>query len=453
VTTTVRGGLAAGPLFDVGAGWLPTARQLQEAGLPGGPLAAVTLDVVQVSAAGKWHPVPSGASAAGCARVRRAPADGRVLTRRQAGVLVIAGLGLCRACTAQVRPRGRAGAYLDLARHIIAAQAWTQALEEAAPDADWAACVWWAASTPFAGEKVLDLLDTLGGDPQWQPARHAATTAWQQLRDRADAALARARQAAGPPGLRAHAAAACAVVAAQQDTVMENQLMAAIRGGPDWWKASGLAPGWDAASRAWAQAVCLDADLTAARTALAGAVEDLYGTAKVRDVALLPPAPACSGEDFCSVAEWADAEYRAVRETVTHRWCQRLEAALAEVQAEYAEVTGQWRLLLVVGWPPAAGQDRDLAYLACYPELARTPLASDAPERSPQAIVLHVPGFAARHASAHHSPNLTVTEGPVVPAGSAPSPDQVSALIRYAAAMYAARSLTWPRPGHGAIRT
>jgi hypothetical protein len=30
-------------------------------------------------------------------------------------------------------------------------------------------------------------------------------------------------------------------------------------------------------------------------------------------------------------AAWADAEYRPVREAVTHRWCQRQEAALAEV--------------------------------------------------------------------------------------------------------------------------
>ena len=122
MTTTARGGLAAGPLLDVGAGWLPTALQLQEAGLPGGPLTAVPFDVVQISAAGKWHPVPSGACAAGCARVRRAVADGRVLTRRQAGLIAVAGMGLCRACTAPVRPRGRAGAYLDLARHIIAAR-------------------------------------------------------------------------------------------------------------------------------------------------------------------------------------------------------------------------------------------------------------------------------------------------------------------------------------------
>ena len=438
------------PLFDVGAGWLPTAQALQEAGLSAGPLTGVRLDVVQVTPAGKWHPALPGASGTGCARVRRAADDGRALTRGQAGLLAVAALGLCRACTGEIQVSGRAGAYLDLTRQIIAASAWTRALELAAPDADWPACLRWATRTPFAGEEVLTLLDTLGGDPAWQPAQHAATMAWQQLWDRADAALARARSAAGPPGLRAHAAAACAVVAVQQDTATENEFIAAIRGGPDWWKSSAQAPGWGAGSQAWTQAICQDANLAAAKTALADSVEGLYGAAHVRDVALLPPVPTCSGQGFCSVAEWADAEYRAVRETVIRRWCQRLEAALAEVQAEGADVTGQWRLLLITGWPPAAGQDRDLAYLACYPELARTPRLpgpGHITERSSQAVVLHVPGFAARHATAHHSPNLTATAGPVVPADSTPNPDQVSALIRRAVAMHAARSLTWPGPG------
>ena len=439
MSITTRGGSAPGPFFDVGAGWLPTAQQLDQAGLPGGPLAAVTLDVVRITLAGKWHPVPRSASAAGCARTRRSAADGRVVARRQAGLLAVAGLDLCRACTAHVRPRGRASAYLDLARHVLAAMAWTEALELAAPDADWPAFIRWTASTPFADENVLVLLDKLDGDPQWQSARHAAATAWQQLWDRADAALARARLGAGQPGLRAHAAAACAVVGIEQDTAIENELIAAIRGGPDWWRTSARAPGWDAASRAWTQTICQDASLAAARTALADAVEDLYGTAQVRDVALLPPVPTCSGADFGSVAEWAHAEYRAVRETVVRRWCQRLEAALAEVQAEGAEVTGQWRLLLVTGWPPTVGRDQELAYLACYPELARTapvPVPGDDRESRSQAIVLHVPGFAARHASAHHSPHLTATAGPAVPAGSTPDPDQVSALIRCATARH-----------------
>ena len=323
MSITTRDGSAPGPFFDVGAGWLPTAQQLDQAGLPGGPLAAVRLDVVRITPTGKWHPVLPGGPGAGCARVRRAVDEGRTLVRRQAGLLT--GLGLCRACAAQIRPPGRAGAYLDLARHIIAARAWTQELEEAAPHADWPACVRWTARTPFARQNVLALLHTLGGDPDWQLARNAATAAWQQLWARANAAHAQGRLAAGPPGLRAHAAAARAVVAAQHDTVMENELIAAIRGGPDWWKASAPAPAWGVASRA--------------------------------ELARTPDAPAPGHE----------------------------------------------------------------------------------PGSASGAIVV-LPGFTARHAAAHQSPNLTATAGPVVPASSAPSPDQIGALIRYAAAIHAGRT-------------
>lgn len=295
---------------------------------------------------------------------------------------------------------------------------------------------------------MLTLLDTLGGDPTWQPARHAATTAWQQLWDRADTAHAHARQAAGPPGLRR---------CGPRPGDRPGGHRAGERADRGHRRAAGLAgsasagPGLGYRIPAWAEAICLDGDPAAGRTALAGAVEHLYGTARARDVALLPLTPACPGEDFCSPAAWADAEYQALRETVARRWWQRLEAALDQVQAEAADVTGQWQLLLIAGWPATADRDRDLAYLASYPELVRIPqppAPGDDPESPSRSIVvLHVPGFAAKHAAAHLSPNLTATAGPVVPAGSSPSPDQVSALVRYAAAIYAARSLTWARPG------
>jgi len=441
VSTITRGALPAGPSFDVRAGWLPTAQQMDEAGLPGGPLAAVRLDVARISPAGKWHPVSRGTPAAGCPRMRRAAALGRELTRRQAPLL--AGLDLCRACAAQIRLHGRAGVYLEVARHVVAAGAWTQALEAAAPSADWQACARWAARTPFSDEKVLTMLGALDGHPDWERARRAATLAWQELWDRADAAQANARLAAGPPALRAHAAAAAAVVAAQQDTVTENELIDAISARPKWWKEPVPARGWGAGSRAWIDILALDADPAAARTALADAVEQLYGTAQVRDVALLPPTPTCPGDEFCSPAAWAHAEYRSVRETVARRWCQRLEAALSEVEADAAEVSARWRLLLIVGWPLTAERDRELAYLGHYPVLGRTPpvvVPSSSPQCPSRSIVLlHVPGFAARHAAAHHSPNFTVTIGPVVPAQSVPSPRQVSAMFRTAAVTYAGR--------------
>jgi hypothetical protein len=444
VNAAAGGGRSPGPFFELTAGWLPTGQQLADAGLPGDQLAAVAFDLVQISPGGKWHPITTSAQVPPCARVRRAVAAGRELTRRQAGLLT--GLELCRACTAEIHLSDRVGTYLAIARHIIAARAWTQALEEAALSADWATCARWTARTPFDDESVLTLLDALGGDSRWEPGRRAATVAWQQLWDRADAAQARARLAAGPPGLRAHAAAACALVAAQQDTVLENELIAAISATPQWRNQPVPARGWGTASRAWAQTICLDADPAAARTALADAIEQLYATAQVRDVALLPPVPVCRGDEFASLAEWAQAEYRAVRLAVACRWYRRLETALAEVQEESEEVTGRWRLLLITSWPPVADRDRQLAYLARYPELTRTPqvpASGDGPGCPARSVVvLHVPGFAARHAAAHQSPNLTATVGAEVAAGTAPSPDQVCALVRYAAAIHGGRGLT-----------
>jgi len=38
-----------------------------------------------------------------------------------------------------------------------------------------------------------------------------------------------------------------------------------------------------------------------------------------------------------------------VRETVARRWCQRPEAALGEVQADAAEASARWRVLLIAG--------------------------------------------------------------------------------------------------------
>jgi hypothetical protein len=143
---------------------------------------------------------------------------------------------------------------------------------------------------------------------------------------------------------------------------------------------------------------------------------------------------------------------------VACRWYRRLEAALAEVHEEADEVTGRWRLLLIMGWPPVADRDRELACLAHYPELIRTPQVpafGDDPEWPSRAVVLlHVPGFAARHAAAaaHHSPSLTATIGAEVAAGTEPTPDQVCALFRYATAVRADFAAKWEKRYPAIIR-
>jgi hypothetical protein len=433
--------LSPEPFFEVREDWLPTAGMLHEAGLLSEQLAAIQLDLVRIRPGGKWHPVPAGVAAGGCPRVRRAAAENRQLIRRQAGLL--GGLYLCRACTAQIRLRGPAGAYLAVARHVLAARSWIEAFEAGAESADWPAYVRWTARTPFTGDSIPAMIKALTGDPNWAPAGQAAGVAWQDLSGRAAKARDQARKSAGPPGLRAHAAAARAIAGANQDTAIENELIDAIAVcASARWRDPVPARVWGAASQAWIDAVCLDADFGAARAALIEAIEQIYAAAPVRDVALLPGLAVSSGEEFCSPAEWASAEYWALRHAVALRWCERLEAALIQVEAEADEVTGQWKLLLIAGWPLTADRDRDLAYLACYRELGRVESAVVAPgpgrECSSWTVVLHVPGFAARHAEAHQSPDFFAAAGPAVPAAASPSQAQVRALLRDASSAWAA---------------
>ncbi|HEX9542029.1 MAG TPA: hypothetical protein VGA04_28190, partial [Streptosporangiaceae bacterium] len=90
----------------------------------------------------------------------------------------------------------------------------------------------------------------------------------------------------------------------------------------------------------------------------------------------------------------------------------------------------------MTGWPLIHEPDREIAYLAQYPELARaidlTRDRSYGQVHPPWAVVLHVPGFAAEHALSHRSEYHSAVAGPAVSAGSQPSPADVRALLRRA---------------------
>jgi hypothetical protein len=86
--------------------------------------------------------------------------------------------------------------------------------------------------------------------PAWASAHAATEAAWNHLSQRAEARWERARKAAGPPGYRAVAAAACALAWANPDTRLESQFLAAVTAGPlplPGWRSQP----WHAASRAW----------------------------------------------------------------------------------------------------------------------------------------------------------------------------------------------------------
>lgn len=424
---------------------LPTETALRGAGLPAGALASIQLDLVRLSPAGKWHPVPAGGPGSCCPVVRRAAAAGRELTRQRAGMLD--DLALCRTCTAQIRLPGLPGAYLMVVRYVIAARRWLDAFEAAAVR-DWPAWVRWTARTPLGVPLIPPAIAALTRDQAWREPAAAAQAAWSGLARRAAAASDLAREAAGQPGLPDHAAAACAIAGAHQDTYPEAHLLSAISA-PGSWDGGTCGQGWQEAARAWAGKLRLDADLDAARSSLASALELVYRDAPVRDMSLLPPPARYPGAGFATPADWADAEYRALRQAIAGNWAQRLEEALAGVIDHDENAASRWRLLLITGWPLTAGRDQDLAYLARYPELdrvdVRPEIAVGDRERIIRAtVLLHVPGFAARHAVAHASPFFRASAGALLPRGVNPAPSQVAELVQQAVREHA--------PGHPARR-
>jgi hypothetical protein len=421
---------AADGYLATAAASLPSQRDLDRAGLPASGLAGIEVDVARLSPAGCWHPVPAAGISGCCAVVGRAIRAGNRITRRQLPLL--SGADTCRRCTTRLELDGQAGEYLTVARHLIAAWYWTGAWEAAAAEADWTDCIRWTARTPFGDRLVSDAIAALGDDPSWRPAAAAAAHAWSDLTSRAAAARELARNTAGRPGLREHAAAARAIAGLSDSTYQEAWLLAALACPPGARQLTALHD-WAAATRAWASRFCLDADHAAASAALTDVLESIYRDAPVRDIMLLPAPARHTGLEYSSPADWAAEEYRLLRASITSGWAHRLEASLATVIAEDEDAGHAWRLLLITGWPLTAITDTELAYLARYPEAARAD-ARDRDGLTRSTVVLHVPGFAARHATAHLSPHFAATAGPVLPRGTNPQPAQIAELREQAAA-------------------
>ncbi len=427
--TSADGCRSAAKCFFTVDGYLPlTAALLRDVGLPDDPLAAVTVDVARVSRAGKWHQLPVAAESQ-CPQLLRALTTGKALMQRQFGIL--SGFDLCSSCAVRLELPGSAGGYLRVAQWLVAASEWVTGLELAARSADWLGYSRWTAQTPFC-DGIVKTIETLGAEPGWIDCQTAAAAALRTLQRRAAQASDLARQIAGPPGLRAYAAGACALIGSASATHVESQLIDSIpaRGQP--WRYLVGADAWRTCSQAWLTAIALDANTVAARSAMLTAMEELYGNAPVRDVSLLPARAASSPEGFSSPASWARAEYRLLRKSVVTRWWERLEGTLTQLQHQAGQSVTPWRLLGVSGWPITDERDRELAYLAYYPELGRSPGSCPAGGRDHPTwtVVLHVPEFAAQHAVAHDSPHIRAILGPAAPLGSPPDKAEIRTLLR-----------------------
>lgn len=264
-------------------------------------------------------------------------------------------------------------------------------------------------------------------------------------------ALATARQAAGPPGLRVLAARARDLVARDPETLAEMSTVQAIAAGgatfrdfsrPD---LSGLA------LDAWLTAVAVDGDARAGNTAMHAAVEARYANAPVRDVSLLPQPALTPAGAHASPAAWAVAEYAEVRRRLVEHWCSRLGDALRHAQDLGADTE---RLLLVAGWPIISSPDREVAYLTQYPVLDRAVITArdidpyPPPTEIPWAVVLRVPAFAAEHATAHRSDHLSALAGATTLTPEQPADArEIRALLRVVAGYLAADADADPADG------
>ncbi len=433
----VAGPARTGPYFAAPTAPTLTAEALARVGLSAQPFAALTIDVVRTSPKGKWHVPGEGLNR--CQHLTRA--YGYHATARALPVQPVSVLGdydFCRWCAHRVTPPGPVAVLYAAARWIVAASAWVADLETRAPGMDWLDVARWSARTPFEPDPVTDLLAGLAGARGWARHRLAAHGVWTTLRERADAAFATGRQAAGPPGLRALAARARDLLSADAGTRCEAHLIEAIGGVDrrDIWRPDLFAQALDA----WLSALAADGDARTGHTAMSAAVEARYGNAPVRDVSLLPDPALTPPDGHTSPAGWAAAEYTAVHRRLVAGWCTRLNTLLHEAPDRDAH-----RLLLVAGWPITSSRDREVAYLTRYPVLDRAVAAGrdpvgryPTPDQVPWVVVLDVPAFAAEHAAAHRDGYLHAVPGPAIPAGTDPDPAQVRELLRRAAGFLSA---------------
>src|SRR6266545_2401393 len=380
----VAGPARTGPYFAAPTAPTLTAEALARVGLSAQPFAALTIDVVRTSPKGKWHVPGEGLNR--CQHLTRA--YGYHATARALPVQPVSVLGdydFCRWCAHRVTPPGPVAVLYAAARWIVAASAWVADLETRAPGMDWLDVARWSARTPFEPDPVTDLLAGLAGARGWARHRLAAHGVWTTLRERADAAFATGRQAAGPPGLRALAARARDLLSADAGTRCEAHLIEAIGGVDrrDIWRPDLFAQALDA----WLSALAADGDARTGHTAMSAAVEARYGNAPVRDVSLLPDPALTPPDGHTSPAGWAAAEYTAVHRRLVAGWCTRLNTLLHEAPDRDAH-----RLLLVAGWPITSSRDREVAYLTRYPVLDRA-VAADPDPAQVRELLRRAAGF------------------------------------------------------------
>ena len=215
-----------GPYFQAPSAPRLTAATLAAVGLPAQPFAALTMELLRPSPKGKWHVPGQGTDM--CPHLTRVYGYRPANLPVQA-VEVLGEYDFCSTCAHRVRLPGPAGVFYAAAGLIVAAARWVDEFEQLASGMDWLEVARWTCRTPFGPRDPMpDLLAQLAGARGWARHRVTAQGVWKALQDRTEAALAIARQAAGPPGLRVLAARARDLVARDPETLAEASAIQAI---------------------------------------------------------------------------------------------------------------------------------------------------------------------------------------------------------------------------------
>lgn len=406
-------------------GGLPLLRvhELALAGVDVGPLRRIRVSVGRTGGS-KWH-LPATTPGTRCRYGRHVSGSPQTLLDVLPEV--------CGTCAAWVRLRPAEESLWRAASEIVEADVRARGLEQPlqGPRAwrGYPLALWQSAR--HHDRQVRARLEPLAANEEFAPAARQMAEAWSAVLQRSESALAAWRVAAPAAKEAASISTACDAVAADERVSEEGrELAAAIE--RTWWGES--CDVWSVVRRAWSTARAQGASAESAHDAAMHAVEEHWGTARVRDVTALPRVASIPAYGCSSPAEWADREFQYLWRRYVSQTCQKLETALRTAGGGGAV---RYQLLLVTGWPLTRERDADLAYLAQYEQVgARVPYGGRR-ERSSwtpnHAVVLAVPGNAARHATAHaRAHGGRIVAGPRLPKSREDIERQALALLRLA---------------------
>ncbi|GAB2740600.1 hypothetical protein [Amycolatopsis magusensis] len=321
-----------------------------------------------------------------------------------AAVLITVLPEVCKRCRHRLDVPAPVGALWEVAVRIVAAHARLGKLRACTRAPSWSGYAAALATAPaHEHSTVTALLDTVRPDPVYGTDRDRLAQAWARVTADWETLLGEYRRAAPDADLTAAASAACDEVTTDPALRKDSDLLSRIIGDVDGWSRPHFLAGlvieaWKVArGRGDTPERCLSFALTAAERHLAGRA--------VRDVSLLPTPARTAYAGERSVGAWAEREFDHLwREAATH-WVQLLEDAYRGPGGPGRE---EQRLILVANWPLTRPADRDLAYLAQYPQhgpalpAGRRPHAGDYGPwgwEPAWSVVLAVPAFAAAHAA------------------------------------------------------